>query len=62
MPMVAVLLVVVTEQHGNAQLYDHDEWSTGMFILRLAGVLNERCEPACTGHLHNLIAKELYGS
>jgi hypothetical protein len=60
MLMVAVLLVVVTEQHGNEKLYDDDEWLTGLFILKLAGILNERCGPA--GHLHTLMAKELYGS
>ena len=41
------VLVVIIHHHGNAGLYDHDKWLIGMFILRLAGVLDKRFGPVC---------------
>jgi len=41
------VLVVITQQHVNARLYYYDKWLIGMFILRLAGVLNKSCGPVC---------------
>jgi hypothetical protein len=57
--MVAAFLVVVRQQHGNAEVYTYDDWLTGMFILSLAGELIRRCGPVWT---ETLMAKKLSGS
>lgn len=41
------VLVIIIQQHGNARLYDYDKWLIGMFILKLAGVLNKKFGPVC---------------